>query len=276
VSERAWRIITATAALSLALVVLTQWEQHRAVSPPAGWRVENQGTAPIEADIPRLGSSRWRVGDGVRWRAQDAAKETFLRAVIPTGATFTVITSDEATGVQLHLASGRIPHVTGPAGASANCDGVLPKVEKTEYPVVLRRTTGGVLISSEDSKLACAGTLDRPTLLATQGTVEIASLGQDGDSAGLPLAPSEWLAGVVVVGFFWMMLVELERARGVRWPVVILSGVPAWAGLAILYLAPSLTVWGDTRASIATVGLLGVCKLVALATARPAQRPAEE
>lgn len=275
-SERAWRIITATAAMGLALVLLTHWEQHRAVSPPADWHEENHGTTPIEADIPRLGSSRWRLGDGVQWRAQNTAKEIFLRAVIPSGATFTVITSDEATGVQLHFAPGRVPHVTGPEGASTDCDGVLPKVGKTEYPVVLKRTTGGLLVSSEDSKMACVGTLDRPTLLATQGTVEIASLGQDGHTAGLPLAPSEWLAGVVVVGFFWMMLVELERARGVRWPVVILSGVPAWAGLAILYLAPSLTVWGDTRASIATVGLLGVCKLVALATARPAQRPAEE
>jgi hypothetical protein len=177
-----------------------------------------------------------------------------------------VETADGVDGVALRLRRDAVPAVVAPDGSAAACEGALPGVSTSDYPLVLTRTAGGIVLASGDHRMACAVALVQPTLRALGATVELRSLGADGHPVGQPLSPLEWLGGVALVGFLWMMLVEIERSRRVRWPIAILTSVPALVGVVVLFARPSATVdvLGGIDWALLALLLMGVLKVVAI------------
>jgi len=80
------------------------------------------------------------------------------------------------------------------------------------------------------------------------------------------------------VGFCMMMVLELERSRGMGWPVIVATGAPAWVGALLLFVAPGATTPGFAGVHISLVFLVGVVALKAgaLLVARPVVSDREE
>jgi hypothetical protein len=278
VTERGWRTIAAVMGISTALILLTAFEQRRAVAPPSGWSTVAGPPALMHSGVPRLANSRWRLGSGAAWRADATAKEWFLRVRVPAQAVLSVETADGVDGVALRLRRDAVPAVVAPDGSAAACEGALPGVSTSDYPLVLTRTVAGIVLASGDHRMACAGALVQPTLRAIGATVELRSLGADGRPVGQPLSPLEWLGGVALLGFLWMVLVELERSRRVPWPIVILTSVPVLVGVVVLFARPSATVdvLGGIGWALLAVPLMGVLKMLAILKPRARISAVEE
>ncbi len=277
-TERLWRTVVATIGIASALIVFTTVEQRRSVHPPSDWHLHTGKLAPIDWGMPRILESRWRLGPDAEWRTDVSAKQWFFRPWVPPGAVLTMEMAEQDNGIVLGLQQGQSPSVNLRSGEAGPCEGDLPAVQAEEYPLILTRTDGGLLLTSKPQKMACLGALVAPSLRAEGGVVEFASIGSDGRPVGQPLSPLEWLAGMVFVGFCMMVVLELERSRGMRWPVIVATGGPAWLGALLLFVMPELTLPLMGGVHISMFILVGVvlAKSLALIGTRPLESGAEE
>lgn len=240
-TERRWRILTALLAVTAALVLTHQVERYRAVRSPGGWAASV--VAQVEPQTPRLTNSQWVLGAGSVWRHEEAVGQWFLRAQLTPGATLTV--RHGADGPAVALSHGAEAVVSG--ASQHRCDGTLPGVGADVYSLVFERTQDGYVIRSGDDRVACSapGLQDAaPVLEASGGSAQLISIGTEEWASGVPVSSLGWLGGVALVGFFWMLLLEWERARGVAWPVVIATGLPCLVGAVLLWTHAGVQVMG--------------------------------
>jgi len=261
VTERRWRVITAVCAIAAAVVLLHGLEQYRAVRTPDGWK----GSQVVDASIwrPRIANSRWVLAPGSRWTADTAADQWFLRAHLSTESELTVRHGPSGPGIQLGL--GQVPLALG--AEDHDCSGELLASKAGVVAVIFTRTQDGYIIKTGKERLACTAAVGAasPQLAVDGGAVELISIGADEQNAGVPLSVLGWLGGVALVGFLWMMLLEIERVRGVKWPVVIATGSLCVPAAALLWIAPAANVAGLPLAWILVLATIGL-KALTIAT----------
>jgi hypothetical protein len=197
----------------------------------------------------------------------------FLRASLQPDARLTVRHGQGGPGLQ--LMRDKIPTHVGADGHT--CEGELKPPGHEPYAVVFQRTQDGYILRSGKDTIACAARVrSAAPLLEVDGSeVELVSIGVREWPAGNPMSSLGWLGGVALVGFLWMLLLELERYRRVSWPVVIATGLPCVPAAVLLWSAPDMTLAGIP----APLSLLGVSlglKILTIAVGGRDSSPAEE
>ena len=248
-TERRWRILTALLAVAAALVMLDSVEKYRAARVPSGW--VSTPAVPGAMDTPRIGTSRWELAPGASWHSEERVSQWYLRADFTKAAALHV--RHGATGPGLRLQIGVAPRLS--AAEDHTCEGELPTVGAGPYPLVFERTQDGYLYRSADGRIACSASIqdESPYLEVEGGRVALVSIGLEEWPAGVPLSGNGWLGGLALIGFLWMLLLELERYRGVAWPVVIATGLPTLPAAALLWIDPAATTVGYSSAVMLVV-----------------------
>jgi len=278
VSERGLRTIAGIIGVASALIVLTGWEQHQAVSTPDGWTMEGQPARPA-LGVPRIIHSRWRLAPGNLWRAQAPVDHWYFRVRLPEGGRLQIMPAGPSDGMVMTFEREAVPTLSSaiPQNDAPACEGALPAPSEADYSLEVSATQGGVLLASGDQRMACSSALSAPALRAVGAGVELSSLGTGGRPVGVPLSPLDWLGGVALLGFLWMVLVEVELWRGLPWHWIVVTGAPCVVGGLLLFVTPTATVSALGGASVPQAILLavGVVKLIAIGVGRP-QLPAGE
>ena len=252
-TERRWRILTALLSVAAALVLTHQVERYRAVRSPSGWQSTPADTSA--ASRPRIGDSRWVLSPGAHWTHEDAVTQWFMRARLEPGAQ--IIARHGTDGPQVRLTRGAPTTVV-----SANdhrCEGTLPAAQEAPFSLIFERTQDGFVFRSGEARVACSapGVRDaQPELQVAGGQVDLVSIGVDEWPAGVPVSSLGWMGGFALVGFVWMLLLEWERARGVRWPVIILTGSPCLIAAVMLWALPAVQGLGVSLSLVLIIGSL--------------------
>ena len=204
------RIIVGILAIGASFTALDRIEKHRAVETPIGW-ARTDGTAlPPDDQGPQVGSSVWRLGPHVRWSANDAPSQLYVRPESTAGLGLS-LGANGNQGLWIWFSD------TSPASATLHgeawaCMGQVSSSQDV-LPIELTSQEDSVLVRWGESKMICP--LPSPpdsghtAAIQTRGApTNLRSIGRDRRSDGIPLSPLWWMSGLMVGGVLLMLIFD--------------------------------------------------------------------
>jgi hypothetical protein len=204
------RIIVGIVAIGVSFSALDRIEKHRAVGAANGWaRTDGAALSPDDRG-PQIGTSVWRIGPHVRWSANDAPGQLYVRPESTAGLGLSLGASGNR-GLWIWLSD------TSPASATLHgepwaCMGQISPSHDV-VPVELTAQENSVLVRWGESKMVCP-LPSRPdsshtAAIQTGGApTTLRSIGRDRRSDGVPLSPLWWMSGLMVGGVLLMLVFD--------------------------------------------------------------------